>query len=47
LNEIQLEALGVSVELDGYSRPSVVEEQIKKLHLKLEGASRPPYALYK
>ena len=46
LNEIQLEALAVSVELAGYSRPSMVEEQIKKKHINLEGASNPPYELF-
>jgi hypothetical protein len=47
LNEVRLDALAVSVELAGYSRPSMVEEQVKKQHINLEGANNPPYELYK
>ncbi|MDR1557022.1 MAG: hypothetical protein LBS88_08345 [Tannerellaceae bacterium] len=47
LNEVQLEALAISVELAGYSRPSMVEELVKKQHINLEGANRPPYELHR
>jgi hypothetical protein len=47
LSEMQLESLAISIELAGYSRPSMVEEQIKKQHLNLEVPDSPPYELYK
>jgi hypothetical protein len=47
LKETQLEALSVSVELAGYSRPSIVEEQVKKQYIDLEIAASPPYELHK
>jgi hypothetical protein len=47
LKEIQLESLAISIELAGYSRPSMVEEQIKKQYMNLEVADSPPYELHK
>ncbi|MDR1259346.1 MAG: hypothetical protein LBK65_08745 [Tannerellaceae bacterium] len=47
LSEVKLESLVISVELGGYSRRSVVEEQVKKQHMDLEEATIPPYELKK
>lgn len=47
LREIQLESLAISIEMAGYSRPSMVEEQIKKQSMILEVAGSPPYELHK
>ncbi|MDR1919159.1 MAG: hypothetical protein LBQ65_05885 [Tannerellaceae bacterium] len=47
LHETKLESLAISVELAGFSRPSVVEEQVKRLQMDLESATTPPYELYK
>ncbi|MDR2118802.1 MAG: hypothetical protein LBP25_04650 [Tannerellaceae bacterium] len=47
LREIRLESLAVSIELAGYSRPSMVEEQVRKHYLDLEVAASPPYELHK
>jgi hypothetical protein len=47
LSEVQLESLAISVELAGYSRLSTVEELVKRQQLNLEGATSPPYELYK
>ncbi|MDR1344497.1 MAG: hypothetical protein LBJ39_04000 [Tannerellaceae bacterium] len=45
LKEIRLESLVISVELTGYSRRSVVEEQVKRQNINLEEATTPPYEL--
>jgi hypothetical protein len=47
LAEVQLESLAVSIELTEYSRPSMVEDLMKKQQIGLEGATSPPYELYK
>ncbi|MDR1646272.1 MAG: hypothetical protein LBS05_10740 [Tannerellaceae bacterium] len=47
LRDVQLESLSISVELARYSRPSMVEELIKKQQIDLERATTPPYELYR
>jgi hypothetical protein len=47
LTDVQLESLAVSIELAEYSRPSMVEELMKRQQINLEGATSPPYELYK
>ncbi|MDR1344391.1 MAG: hypothetical protein LBJ39_03465 [Tannerellaceae bacterium] len=47
LKEVQLESLVISIELTGYSRRSLVEEQLKRQNIKLEEATTPPYELKK
>lgn len=47
LRDTRLEALTLSVELARYTRLSMIEELIKQQDIELEGATRPPYILYK
>lgn len=47
LRELQSEALSTSVQFDGRTRPSQIEELIKKLGLELEKAKTPHYKLHK
>ncbi|GHT34501.1 hypothetical protein AGMMS49574_22070 [Bacteroidia bacterium] len=47
LYDMQLEALTLSVDLAKYSRLSQIEELIKRQDIDLEGATKPPYILYK
>jgi len=45
LKEAKSEALSISVQLTGNTRPSQVEEQVKRLGLNIEKAKTPPYKL--
>ena len=47
LKEVKAEALAVSVQLTEYTRPSQVEELVRRLGLNLEKAKTPPYKLQK
>jgi len=47
LKEVQSEALDLSVRLTGNTRPSQVEEFVKRLGLNLEKSKVPPYKLKK
>ena len=47
LKELQSEAVSTAVRLTGNTRPSQVEEQVKRLGLDLEKAKTPPYKLQK
>ena len=47
LKEAQSEALSTSVRMTGSTRPSQVEENVKRLGLGLEKAKSPPYKLHK
>jgi hypothetical protein len=47
LKDVELESLSISIELSRYSRPSMVEELIKKQQIDLEGAGSPPYELHR
>jgi len=47
LKEVKSEALNISVRLTGNTRPSQVEELVKRQGLRLEKANTPPYKLSK
>ena len=47
LKEVKSEALDLSAELTGKTRPSQVEELVKRQGLGLEKAKTPPYKLNK
>jgi len=47
LKEVKSEALDLSAELTGNTRPSQVEELVKRNGLGLEKANTPPYKLHK
>jgi len=47
LKEVQSEALSTSVRLTGYTRPSQIEELVRRQGLPLEKAKTPPYKLTK
>jgi hypothetical protein len=47
LKSVQLESLAISIELSEYSRPSMVEEQVKEQHMNLEMATSPPFELHR
>ena len=47
LNEVKSEALNTSVQLTGNTRPSQVEDLVKRLGLDIEKAKTPPYKLHK
>ncbi|MDR2775488.1 MAG: hypothetical protein LBC19_12260 [Tannerella sp.] len=47
LKDVQFEALSTSARLTGNTRPSQVEELVKRQGLGLEKAKTPPYKLYK
>ena len=47
LKELQSEAVTTSVRLTGNTRPSQVEELVKKLGLDIEKSKTPPYKLHK
>ena len=47
LKEVRSEALSTSVRFTGNTRPSQIEELVKKLGLELEKAKTPPYKLHK
>jgi len=47
LKELQSEAVSTSVRLTGNTRPSQVEEFVKKLGLDIEKSKTPPYKLHK
>lgn len=47
LKEAKAEALSTSVQLTGDTRPSQVEERVKRLGLNIEKAKTPPYKLTK
>ncbi len=47
LKEVKFEAFSVSAKLTGNTRPSQVEELVKRQGLKLEKAKTPPYKLRK
>jgi cell division protein FtsL len=47
LKEAKYEALSVSAQLAGNTRPSQVEELVKRQGLNLEKATEPPYKLRK
>ena len=47
LKEVKSEALTISVRLTGNTRPSQVEELVKRQGLGLEKAKTPPYKLSK
>lgn len=47
LKEVKYEALSISAQLTGNTRPSQVEELVKRQGLGLEKAKSPPYKLRK
>ena len=47
LKEVKSEALDLSVSLTGNTRPSQVEELVKRLGLGIEKSKTPPYKLQK
>jgi cell division protein FtsL len=47
LKDVKYEALSTSAQFTGNTRPSQVEELVKKLGLDLEKAKTPPYKLKK
>ena len=47
LKEVKSEALSTSMQLTGNTRPSQVEELVKRMGLNLEKARTPPYKLNK
>ncbi|MDR1225201.1 MAG: hypothetical protein LBL07_20320 [Tannerella sp.] len=47
LKDVKYEALSVSAQLTGNTRPSQVEELVKRLGLNLEKSKKPPYRLRK
>ena len=47
LKEVKYEALSTSAQLTGNTRPSQVEELVKKQGLNIEKATTPPYKLKK
>ena len=47
LKEVKSEALTISVRLTGNTRPSQVEELVRRQGLRLEKAKTPPYKLNK
>jgi cell division protein FtsL len=47
LKELQSEAVSTSVRLTGNTRPSQVEELVKRLGLDIEKSKTPPYILHK
>ena len=47
LKEVKSEALSTSVRLTGYTRPSEIEELVRRQGLDLEKAKTPPYKLTK
>jgi cell division protein FtsL len=47
LKEVKFEALSTSAQLTGNTRPSQVEELVKRQGLELEKAKTPPYKLHK
>jgi cell division protein FtsL len=47
LKDVKFEALSVSAQLTGNTRPSQVEELVKRQGLDLEKAKTPPYKLRK
>jgi len=47
LREVRYESLLISTRLTGNTRPSLVEEDVKKMGLEIEKAKTPPYKLHK
>ena len=47
LKEVKYESLSISAQLTGNTRPSQVEELVKRQGLDLEKAKSPPYKLKK
>ena len=47
LKEVKSEALNISVRLTGNTRPSQVEELVKRQGLRIEKTKTPPYKLNK
>ncbi len=47
LRDVRFEALSISSELTGDSRQSQIEILVEKQGLELEGATTPPFELYK
>ena len=47
LKEVKYESLSISAQLTGNTRPSQVEELVKRQGLELEKAKTPPYKLKK
>ena len=47
LRDAKLEALSISAQLTGNTRPSQVEELVKRQGLDIEKAKTPPYKLHK
>jgi len=47
LEDVKLKALTISTELTGKSRQSQIEALVKKQDIDLEGATSPPYELYR
>ena len=47
LKDVKFEALTISAQLTGNTRPSQVEELVKRQGLNLEKAATPPYKLRK
>ena len=47
LKEVKLEAISISAQLTSDTRPSQVEERVKKQGLQLEKAKTPPYKIKK
>jgi cell division protein FtsL len=45
LKELKYEKTQTSAELDGYTRPSQIEESVKKQGLDIQRATTPPYKL--
>jgi cell division protein FtsL len=47
LKDVKIEALSMSARLTGNTRPSQVEDLVKRQGLGLERAKQPPYKLHK